>query len=319
MVDYVDYTLVRLAAEASRAALFDQTSLEQVLFAAYDAEAMTLGGPYSPVFEQFFIGLSVPRRALVEGAWGPSTYLERHEARFTLEGLGADSVRVDALWRGAIIARASLATATLNHVVSRWPDTEGIDAAIVAALGALPESPAVLEAERRSRFLARLRAGFRQPEALSEAWLDEWLARTGTASVGELLARMRGQTATGTFQLGFSAPGAETASPRALSVAAALLIRGAPLSVAQLLADSKRVREHLEQLGVERPKTPRSEERHALVVIWVVPDTTFDDAGWPGGEDPGLDTATRRQRRRTTAGVWLAREGIGLVVTPANS
>ncbi len=213
-MDYVDYTLVRLAAEGSRAALFDQTALEQVLLAAYDAEAMTLGGPYSPVFEQLFIGLSVPRRALVEGAWGPSTYAERHEARFMLDGLGADSVRVDALWRGAIIARASLATATLNQVVSRWPDLDGIDAAIVAALGALPADPAALEAERRSRFLARLRAGFRQPEVLSEAWLAGWLARTGSASVGELLASLRGQSATGTFQLGFSAPGAETPTPR---------------------------------------------------------------------------------------------------------
>ncbi|MBZ4422784.1 hypothetical protein [Myxococcus sp. RHSTA-1-4] len=318
-MDYVDYTLVRLAADGSRAALFDQVSLEHVLFAAYDSEAMTLSGPYSPVFEQFFIGLSVPRRSLVEGAWGPSTQTERHEARFTLHAPGADGVRVDAFWRGAIIARASGETATVDHVVSRWPDLESIDAEIAAALGALPEDPAVLEAERRARLLARLRAGVRQPEALSEAWLEGWLARAGAASVGGLLRRMRGQAAAGTFQLGLSAPGAGTPSARPLPLAAALLIRSAPLSVAQLVADSKLVREHLEQLGMERPRSPQSEARHALVVIWVVPETTFDDAGWPGGEDAGLDAAIRRQRRRATAGLWLAREGIGLVATPASS
>jgi hypothetical protein len=315
-VDYVDYNLVRLATESTRASLFDQGSLEQILLAAYDAQSMTLGGPYSPVFEQLFIGVPVPRRSLMEGAWGPSTFAERHEARFTLHGVGADSVRVDALWRGAIVARASRATATLQRIASHWPNTEGIDAEIIAALGALPGNPATLEAERRTRFLQRLRAGFRQPEVFSAAWLAGWLEQLGAESVGELMTRMQGQEFAGAFQLGFSEPTTPPAASRALPLAAALLIRTAPVSVAQLLSDSRLVREHLEQWGMERPKDAQAEPRQALLVIWMVPDSLFDDADWPGAESPGLNDATRRQRRRAAAGLWLAREGIGLVVTP---
>jgi hypothetical protein len=49
----------------------------------------------------------------------------------------------------------------------------------------------------------------------------------------------------------------------------------------------------------------------------MVPETTFDDADWPGADQPGLSEAQRRVRRRIDAGRWLAREGIGLVVPPS--
>lgn len=318
-VNYEDYTLVRLADEAIRASLFDQVSLEQMLVASYDVEVLSLSGPYSAVFERLFLGLSVPRRALVEGCWGLPSSAERHEARITVHGLGVDSVHVDALWRGAIVAQASRSSATIDRVTGSWADLEGIDEEIIAALGALPSDPAVLEAQRRMRLLDRLRAGFRQPEALSEAWLDGWLAQHGVATAGELLVRMRAQSSTGAFEVGFSEPASETPAPRALPLTVALLIRGEPLSVSRLLADSKLVREHLDQLGVGQPPDPAAAQRQRLLVAWMVPEQTFDDPDWPGGDEPGLTPEVQRERRRAAAGAWMAREGIGLVVTPAST
>src|SRR5690606_24264330 len=116
----------------------------------------------------------------------------------------------------------------------QWTDADGIDEEIIAAIGALPADPAELEVQRRMRLLSRLRAGFRQPETLSEQWLDGWLAGLGVTSVGELLAGLHGQPASGALHIGFSAPTIEAPAPRPLLVAVALLIRDKPLAVSQL-------------------------------------------------------------------------------------
>jgi hypothetical protein len=48
-VNYVDFTLIRMADPASRASLFDDETLEQMAIAAYGNETATLSGPYQPV------------------------------------------------------------------------------------------------------------------------------------------------------------------------------------------------------------------------------------------------------------------------------
>lgn len=316
-MNYVDFTLVRLAHEKSRTGLFDQDSLEQLLFTAYDADAMSLGGPYTASFEQFFTGLPIPPRSTIDGLWGQSSGGERNEGRFTLYGLGADpGVRVDALWRGAIVARSSLPSAMVSQIVSAWPDPDSIDDEIAAAQGTLPTEPAQLEAARRARYLQRLRAVFRQKDALSDAWFDRWLAQMGASSVSDLLTRLKDQLFTGAYQARFSAPANTSPVSRAMPITAALLVRDMPLNVAQLLADTQRVRESLDMLGLERPRSEGAVVRHPMVVAWVVPDNTFEDSDWPGGEDTREDAATRRRRRRLAAGEWLARAGIGLITVP---
>jgi hypothetical protein len=316
-LDYVDFTLVRLADEASRSAMFDQTALEQLALTAYDTESMLLGGPYSAIFDELVIGLTIPRRATAEAVWGPVTGSERTEARLTLLGVGGDAgVRVDALWRGALVARAVSPLSRIERVLTAWPTTDGIDDEIIAALGNLPADPAVLEAERRTRLLARLRAGFRQPQALGDAVFDAWLHDLGARSVSDLIERFSSQLGMPTLQVSFSAPPSAPPSPRRLPVTVAILVRDTPLKIAQLLADSKLVRDHLRELGLERPREPGAVPRQPLVVAWMVPDTTFDDVDWPGATTGTPDA--RRQARRAAAGRWLAREGIGLVTAPAH-
>jgi hypothetical protein len=316
-VNFVDGTVVKLADEGTRAGLFDQDSLAQLAAAAFDIDAMAVGGPYQPVFAEFEVGAWIPGVATLEGEWGLQGSADRHTGRLQLSDLnGGPPVRVDGLWRGAIVARAAAAGSPVTKLVVKWPDGAGIDQEIVAALGALPTDPAQLEAERRTRFLARIRAALGQPAAFTDAAFDAWLLQVGAASVGDLLARFRGQIATGGLQLTYAPAPALPDTPRALPLQAVVLVRDAGFAVSDLLADSKRVRRHLALLGLEAPPAPDTKVRQPVLVVWVIPEAVFDDAGWPGGAG-GTNDAQRRALRRAAAGKWLAREGIGLVVVAA--
>lgn len=312
-MDFVDKTLLRLASPTTRAALFDETSLEQLLAAAYDVEALNVEGPYSPLFDEFRLGFTVRNFAVAEGSWSVVGSIEKVEARFHLYGLGEPPpVRIDGLWRGAVVARTSPATSRVTRVEVSWPTTADIDAEIEGALGALPTDPVVLEQERRARFLARIRGGLDQPAALTDGLFDEWLGRIGASSVGDLMTNFRGVVQGGALQLEFSAPVVAPASPKPLPLTAALLIREANFSVAQLLSESKATRELLTQSGVENPGDGSLRPREPLVVVWLIPLTVFDDPEWPGATG-GMSPVAARDARRAAAGRWLAREGIGLV------
>ena len=319
-MNFVDFTLTRLADESLRASLFSENALEQLLSAAYDTDSIPLDGPFTAVFEQMFIGLYVPRRVTLEGRWGDITSPDRREGRFTLHGFGIDAgVRVDAFWRGAIVARTRRSSSRVASVVSTWPDLDldGIDAQIVAEAGSLPGSSVALEAERRRRFIERVRSGMRQPDALDDAALDRWLSSIGARDVTDVMTRLRPQLLTGAVQVAFTNPADEVPAPRPLPVTAAILVRDKPIDVAQLLADSKRVREDLELLGAERPRSPGERGQYATLVVWMVPESVFDDPDWPGGETD-INAADKNVKRRIAAGRWLAREGIGLVTTAAH-
>ena len=318
-MNYVDYTLVRLADAGSRGALFNQDALEQLTYAAYDADAMALGAPYSATFDEVVAGVSMPRRSTAEAVWNLSDGSDRREGRVTLFGLGSDPrIRVDALWRGALVARAVSPLSRITRAIASWSNTGGIDTEIVGAVGALPTDPEALEAARRARLLARLRAGLQQPDALTETAFDHWLVQFGVSSVGELIARHADQLVTAATQVQFSAAPDEPPLPRRLPLSAAILVRDRPIDLAQLLADSKLVRDQLDDLGVTHRSEPDAVARHAALVIWMIPDATFDDRDWPGGEDAPSESAAN-QLRRQAAGRWLAREGIGLVTTPMHT
>ncbi len=315
-MNYADSTLLRMADPTTRSGLFDAIALEQMVRAAYDAETMNVEGPFQPVFEEFRLGFPVPRLAAVEGFWNRAGGADRTEARFQLSGLGNDSpLRVDALWRGSIVAHVAVDTGRVIELETAWPNPGTIDAEIEAALGSLPANPQLLEQERRSRFLARLRAAMQQPGLFTEDTFDRWLRSVGAVSVSDLMARYQGTVGTGMLQITFSAPQPGPTYPKLLPIAAALLIRDAGFSVGALLMESKVVRQQMEAVGLERVVDPSLRLRHPLLVVWVVPETVFEDADWPGAP-PGATGAAARDARRAMAGTLLGREGIGLVVTP---
>jgi hypothetical protein len=312
-VNYVDFTLIRMADPTTRGTLFDGETLEQMAVAAYGAETATLSGPYQAVFDEMIIGLSIPSRSTVDGWWNAGT--THNEARFVIAGMGRDStVRIDALWRGAIIARTSPATGKIIEEISQWPDASGIDAEIVAALGTLPTDPIALENERRGRFLARIRAALRQPDAFTDAIFDDWLRSVGAESVSDLMTRFRGVISTGTLRIRYSDPAAPPPSPRALPITAAVLVRDQPISLAEMLSQSKMVGEHLREAGVERAREADTSTRAPILVVWMVPEKTFDDKDWPGGTT-GTDAEKRLLRRRAAA-AWLGPQGIVFAPTP---
>lgn len=314
-MNYEDVTIIRLADESSRREVFDDLGLEQVVAAAYDTQSMSIEGPFQPVFDEFQLGFAGPRLGVMEGGWSTVGGGEKVEARFQVSASGKnDVIRVDALWRGAIVARTVPATAEVMEVETTWPELSSIDADIEAALGSLPTDSERLERERRLRFLTRMRAAIDQPDTMTDETLDRWLSRVGVKSVGKLLTELQ----SGVMQIGFSPHDLVPPSPMRLPISAAVLIRDTGFSLVQLLMESKIVREQLESLGLEKPANRSLKVRCPLVVVWIIPETVFDDGDWPGGES-GADPPALRNARRTAAGQWLAREGIGLIATPCQA
>lgn len=305
-MNYADKTLVRLADPATRAALFDQTSLGQILTAAYDVSAMPVQGPFTAVFDELSVGVTAPPTGTLEGSWNVVGAIDRTEASFQVAGVGqSDVLRIGALWRGAVVARFPTSGEPITDVTSNWPDLGSIDEAIETALGSLPSDPATLEAERRTRLEALLEAGMDQPAALSDATVDAWLESVGVESVGDLLTRFAGSVVPGTVTVTFAPPVAAPATPRPLPVTAALLVRDSGFSVTDLLVESRLIRQRIRALGAEQPPQNGLRPRDSVLVAWIVPPETFNDADWPGANVAA---------RRAGAGAWLAREGIGLVV-----
>jgi hypothetical protein len=113
----------------------------------------------------------------------------------------------------------------------------------------------------------------------------------------------------------FAPPRPVAQAVRPLPITAALMIRDSVgFSIAELVSQSRMVRRHMTNLGYQPPSDPSLRVRESLPVIWVVPSVLFDDPDWPGAT-VGMNNEQERAARRRVAGTWLAREGIGLVVT----
>lgn len=316
-MNYEDRILISLADQSSRVGLFDALALEQLVASGYDAEAMSVEGPYQPIFDELDIGFSIPIEATVEGTWCPVGGVEQVEARFHLSGIGdREVVQVDAFWRGSIVARTVSAFGRVTEVRNSWTQLSSIDAEIEAELGSLPTTTATLEQERRSRLLTRVKANLDQPDLFTDQSLDQWLDNVGATSVSNLLTEFQGTVNHGGVQVTFSPPDTAPASPQRLPLAAALLIRNQGFSLTQLLRESKILRQQLDSLGLEKSPDLNLKLRQPLLVVWIIPVSVFDDPDWPGGSED-METAALRDARRTVAGQWLAREGIGLVATPS--
>jgi hypothetical protein len=314
-VIFSDRILVRLGTQATRAAVFDSASLESVVEASYDTSALPVQAPFQAVFDELQLGVAAPQLATANGTWNPVGGVERTESSFTIAGVGADTPRIDALWRGAVVARVVRDLATIESVETTWPEIGTIDADIVSDLGGLPVAPEDLEDERRLRLVQRMRATLDQPARFDDVRLESMLHEAGVESVTDLLERFRGTVVPATATLEFSAAPPAAPTPVALPVTAAVLVRDVGFSVSELLASTRLVRERLAPLSIERPVDPALHRRNAIVGIWIVPVETFDDADWPGAP-AGQNAAQRRAARRAAAADWLAGEGIGLVIPP---
>lgn len=126
-MDFIDKTVVELADKSTRAGLFDQDALEQLVDCAYDTADMGVAGPFTADFADFRMGWAPGPLGSLEGTWNVVGAPDRSEARFRLAGLPSNGIpRVDALWRGAITARFRLGGEPITNVVTTIPDDETI-------------------------------------------------------------------------------------------------------------------------------------------------------------------------------------------------
>jgi hypothetical protein len=316
-VNFEDRMLVALADPATRGGVFDQPALEAIVDAGYDAATMGLGGPFQAVFDELRLGLAVPPIATADGMWRPTGGAEQTDVRLQVSGLGADpTIRVDALWLGSIVARFALVGEPITETSVNWSAAGRIDAEIVAAQGALPADRGVLEQARRDRLLAHIQAGLDQPAAFGDPDLQRWLSSVGAGSASDLLEHMLGVADGAALKVTFAAPSAVADTPAPLAIAAPILIRDSTgFSLTQLLSDSKSIRERVLAMGTARPQANGTRPRQSVIVVWVLPQSLFDDPDWPGAQD-GQAADQARAARRAVASNWLADEGVGLVAAP---
>lgn len=303
-MDFVDAVVLRCATAEGRATLLDQDGLAQMVEAAFDVTALPVQGPYAMTVDTLDLGLELVRPAVLSGAYTAVPGAIPAELRLRIDGLApAQPLRVDALWRGALIARQVPQEDRVTAVSGAFASTD-IDRAIIADLGALPTNAAVLEAERRRRLLRRLRAGDAVPDAINDLALDRMLAVAGVTDTASLLAG-RGTTGLGTFRIGFSAAAAVAAVPVpiTLPVTVAVIARDAPLHLSALLAESRSIRAALADDPSVQPAAAARRRRTPILVLWAIPGSLLDDTGWPGADRPA---------RRTAAAGLLAGQGIAL-------
>lgn len=312
-MDFTDATLVQLADENTRTALFDQTSLEHIVQATYNADLLTIEAPFTVVFERLELGFSVTPGANVEGGWQAAG--AGQEAHLSVTGLGASPIQAHAYWHGGVVARVSHATSRVISVNTNWQNLLLIDPQIIDDLGALPDDPAVLENERRARLIALIQGGMHQPAALTDPILDAWLRRNNVSSVSHLLTYIARSQYPTTLQIAYSEPEPGPTSPLFLPVSAAIFIRPAGFSVAALLMETKALLDITRKAGLDPARDARLPVRHSVIAVWIVPESAFDDTDWTGA-DAGMSPQQQRQARRLAAATWLAGEGIGLVALP---
>ena len=307
-MDFEDGILVRLADPSTRDAVFDQDGLAAIAAAGYDHPE--LEGPYTAVFDQVDVAVDVTPPARVEGTWQRVGDALPVELRATVSGLPEiASAQLTALWRGAVVARVVAATTPVTAAAAVPVDTAEVDAAVVAALGSLPGDPAELEAARRERLRAMLTAATGQSVLADDEQLSRWLELVGADSVGAWLAVGSRERSPEYVRVTFGA-GADATTPRRLPLTVAVLVRDAPTSLAGLLADSALLRRRLGEGGYAPAPDPALRQRFPVVVAWVLPASTFDDADWPGGDSGSAEA--RRRARRAAATAWLAGRGIAV-------
>jgi hypothetical protein len=290
-INFSDRTVLQLATAAGRNALFDQDTLGNLIATAFDTELAPVDGPFALDVERSDIGVELSRTVRLEGHYAAAPGAVPGDIRLHIDNLRIGSpLRVDLLWRAQLVARHVQQDDRVASVTGGFTALD-LDREIVAALGALPVG-AALEAARRTRLLARLKANAAQADAIDDAALDAMLAAADAADVASLLAQ-RGNAGVGRFRLTFSAPqqGA-VAVPIRLPVTIAVQAFDSFSGLAALLADSRSIRAALAEDPAVQPPSAPLRRRVPIPLVWIVPATLFDDATWPGANRDARIAAT---------------------------
>lgn len=286
---FADRALIALSDDATRAVVFGESALRNVLKAGYGLDEAVLQGAAQPDFSVFNLG-----------GLDPEPDRGAHERPVAER-------RIDALWRGAIRVAARFPKARVETVTAAALSLQGLDAEVAAANGGVLPGGDALEAGRRAGLQRRLEELAAQPEAASPAVIEAWLSSAGAATVGELL-EAEGTSAATHLQLAFSPPiGGDAFTRMDFPVAVAVMIRDPAepgTSLAGIVAGARWVQAAMRRAGFEPKRPSEGAGLGRPVTALVVPDSWFDDGDWPGAD---------RDARIASAGRWMAREGLALV------
>ena len=275
--------------------------------------------PFQAVFDELQLGVAAPQLATANGTWNPVGGVERTEASFTIAGVGADSPRIDALWRGAVVAR-----------VDPRPGDDRVGRDDLAGdrhdrrrhrsdLGGLPVDPrATSSDERRLRLVERMRGRARPAGALDDAALRR-LARARRERLGprpDLLDRYAAVPCPPRRRWASRTRRRWRRRRSRSPVTAAVLVRDAgfsarrscsPTARASCASASPRCRSSVRSTPRFRGATRSSDLGRARR------DLRRRRLARRAGA-PGRRAAPRRAARGR--GAWLAGEGIGLAIPP---
>lgn len=303
-MDFADNSLLRLSTSAGRDEFLDQLALRQLAEAAFDTSLHPLEGPFALDVEKVDFGEEMTAPVTLEGHIVPAPGQLPAEVRLKAIGLqGASPARADLILRGTLIGRRILVDDRVEAVGGGFAMLD-LDREIEAELGGLPADPAVLERERRTRLIERLRAGAARPDTIGDAVIDSMLASANSADMGELLDR-RGTAGLARFSLKFRGGGAATPVPVRLAVTLAALVRNADSRIRDLLAESRAVQAALATMPSLQAPAAELRRRTAIPVLWLLPGAFLDDDDdWPGAN---------RAAKRAAAADLLGGQGIVMV------
>lgn len=281
-MDFADNVLLRLASTPTRNALLSQAVLGTMVDTAFDTSTANVAGPYALDVEQLDLGVEIPRTATLEGTYeqAPGTLPGMLRLRVGNLQLG-ETLRVDSLWRGQLIARIITSDNRITAVSGGFALLD-LDRAIEAALGALPVGVA-LETERRKELLKRLKAGALLPDVIDDAALNHMLAAAGVSSLADLVAQ-QGVANLGALRIRFtSAPEVEPPPvPVRLPVTVAVLVHNTLDGLSTLFAKGRAIAAALAMDPAAQPAAAQLTRRVPILQCWFVPGTLFDNADWPG-------------------------------------
>lgn len=290
-LNFVDRVLIALAVESSRATVFSEEALRNVVKAGYGLDDTAISGVPTARFSTFSLG---------------GFELDAKQPTWP-ELLATD--RVDALWRGSVQVSSSFPRAVVQEVELSTLSLATLDADVATANGGVMPAGDALELARRVALRNRLATLAAHPEATGNGSIDELLARAGVTTLAELLSAP-GVASLSQLRIAFSPPiGGEAFTLFDFPVAVAVLIRDPSetgFHLATLVSAARRVQQEMRRAGFEpKPGAGAVGQGKALVAV-VVPETWFDDTAWPGG------TAAQRL---ANAGAWMAREGMALATS----
>jgi hypothetical protein len=162
--------------------------------------------------------------------------------------------------------------------------------------------------------------GLVPPAAADAVWAGAVVVRTAVldGTIVDVAARQSGVDGPVAIDatVRMSPPGQDPAPvPVSLPVLVAFLAAGVAPSPSELLRATPAARLAAARYPVADVPPGVPARRFDRLVCWVVPDTTFDDPGWPGAQSDTTPEQRRADRLRA-ARSWLASQGVAVITTP---